>query len=194
MYKSLTILLLCCTLMVGCGFKLRGNVAVSRTFAEISISGGNILLTEQLSGYLRRNGAVVVDEEIESPTIIFTNAEFERTISTTNEVGIASGYNYRYIVEFNVVDAAGVEIIPNSTINQFRNLEHRSADDLEIAQTECLNEAIEQKLPADELAAAQAECRGITLNQLEIEKEEEFIREEMEKDISLQIMRRLARK
>ena len=53
--------------------------------------------------------------------------------------------------------AEGANLLPNSTLNQFRSLSYEAGDELVV------------------------------------EREEQFLREEMEKDISLQIMRRLAR-
>ena len=157
MLKRFVLMIVAASLISGCGFKLRGDFTMPEALSTVSIEGGNLQLNEQLTAYLERSGASVVDSGEDSTTIVFTRTEFDRTPGTTNADGLATGYNYEYIVDFEVNDAEGENLLPNSTINQFRSLSYEAG------------------------------------NELEVEREEEFLREDMEQDISLQIMRRLAR-
>ena len=157
MLKRFTLFFIAATLVSGCGFKLRGDFTMPEALSTVSVEGGNLALNDQLKDYLERSGSTVVDNRDESATIVLSRTEFERDVATTSSDGLATGYNYQYIVDFEVLDAQGEVLQPRATINQFRSLNYEAG------------------------------------NELEVEREEEFLREEMEKEISLQIMRRLAR-
>ena len=157
MLNRFVLMIIAASLISGCGFKLRGDFTMPESLSTVSIEGGNLQLNEQLKAYLERSGSNVVDNRDESTTIVLTRTEFDRKVGTTNADGLATGYNYEYIVDFEVNDAEGTNLLPSSTLNQFRSLSYEAGDELAV------------------------------------EREEEFLREEMEKDISLQIMRRLAR-
>ena len=157
MLNRFVLMIIAASLISGCGFKLRGDFTMPESLSTVSIEGGNLPLNEQLTSYLERSGSTVVNNGEESTTLVLTRTEFERKVATTDANGLATGYNYQYIVNFEVNDAEGTNLLPNATINQFRSLSYEAGDELTV------------------------------------EREEEFLREEMEKDISLQIMRRLAR-
>ena len=157
MLNRFVLMIIAASLISGCGFKLRGDFTMPESLSTVSIEGGNLPLNEQLTSYLERSGSTVVNNGEESTTLVLTRTEFERKVATTDANGLATGYNYQYIVNFEVNDAEGTNLLPNATINQFRSLSYEAGDELTV------------------------------------EREEEFLREGMEKDISLQIMRRLAR-
>ncbi len=157
MSKRLVLLLLSLTLLSGCGFKLRGNFEMSEQLAEISIAGGERELVELLTELLVKSGSSVVEGGANAVTLSITKSEYERDVLSSDDSGVATGFDYRYIVDFNVTDKEGEKLLRPSSISQFRTLEYEAGDELAV------------------------------------EDEEEFLKEEMEKEIVLQMMRRLAR-
>ncbi len=157
MMKNLLLMALTVSLLTGCGFKLRGNTDLSAALNPVSIEGTDRTFTEGLETLLKNNGTTVVDNDVESATIVISQSNYNREVRQTNARGLATGYSYRYTVIFEVVDAQGQVIQPKASISQYRTLDF----DPEYI--------------------------------LEAEYEEEFLREQMEKEITLQIMRRLSR-
>ncbi len=157
MSKRLLLLILSLTLVTSCGFKLRGNFEMSEAISQISIEGGTRDLVELITELLNDSGSTVVPAESGVATLLITRSDYERLVRDKDADGLATGYDYEYNVDFNVVDADGIVLLPASSITQLRTL---NFDPTEL---------------------------------LENEEEEEFLREEMEKEIVLQILRRLSR-
>ncbi len=157
MSKRLLLVLIGLFLLTGCGFKLRGSYQLSTQLSEISIQGGNREIVERLTGILTGNGVAVVAAGSGAPTLSLSLVEFDKEALSTDVAGIATEFEYTYLVKFNVMDANGEVLLPESSISVLNTLEYNPDDELEF------------------------------------EGEEEFLEEEMEQDIALQIMRELAR-
>ena len=157
MYKRLLFIIIGLSLVSGCGLKLRGSFDMSAALTQISIEGGERQLRDRLMAVLVKSGSTVVDESVDSPTLVLANVAFNRDIRTQNADGIATGYNYLYLVDYSVTDTTGAILLPRSSTSQFRTAEYEAGDELEI------------------------------------EEEEAFLKGEMENEIVLQIMRKLAR-
>ena len=157
MSKRLLLVLIGLSLFSACGFKLRGSYQLSAQLSEISIKGGERELVERLTGILTGNDVTVVAAGSESPTLFLSLAEFSRETVSADTTGIATEFEYTYLVKFSVIAANGEALLPQSSISVFNTLEYNPDDELEF------------------------------------EEEEEFLKEEMEKDVALQIMRELAR-
>ena len=157
MSKRLILLILSLTLITSCGFKLRGTYEMSSALSQIFVDGGNREIREQLIKRLEQSGSSVVSNGDDAPTLFIIKSDFERILRSTDADGIATGYDYRYELDFSVEDNDGTVLQPPSSIFQQRSLDYDPENNL----------------------AAQAE--------------EEFLREEMENEIVLQIMRRLSR-
>ena len=157
MSKRLVLILLSLTLLSSCGFKLRGNFDMPPSLSQVVVDGGDREFVDQLKELLVKSGSTVLEKGAEVASINITTSEFEREVLTTGEDGIATSYNFRYLLDFNVTDAEGKVMQPPVSLNQIRTLTYE---------------------PGNELA---------------VENEATFLKEEMEKELSLQIMRRLAR-
>ena len=157
MSKRLVLILLSLTLLSSCGFKLRGNFEMPASMSQVVVDGGDRELVDQLKELLVKSGSTVMDKGAEVATINITKSEFNREVLTTGSDGIATSYNFRYLVDFNVTDADGTVLQEPVSLNQIRNLTYEAG------------------------------------NELAVEEEELFLKEEMEKELSLQIMRRLSR-
>ena len=157
MSKRLLLVLLALSSLSACGFKLRGSYQLSAQLSEISIQGEERELVERLTEILTNNDITVVAVGSGSPTLSLSRTEFSKETVSADATGIATEYEYTWLVEFSVIGANGEVLLPQSSISVFNTLEYNPDDELEF------------------------------------EKEEEFLKEEMGKDVALQIMRELAR-
>lgn len=157
MSKRLILIIISLTLLSSCGFKLRGNFRMSPALSTITVDGGDRDLRELIIDQLERSGSQVVDAGGGAATLLITRNDFDRTVRTKNADGLATGYDYRYTVDFSVTDAEGENLQSPDSIIQQRTLNYDPEETLEV------------------------------------EEEEDFLREEIEKEIVLQLMRRLSR-
>jgi outer membrane lipopolysaccharide assembly protein LptE/RlpB len=127
------------------------------SLSQVVVDGGDREFVDQLKELLVKSGSTVLEKGAEVASINITTSEFEREVLTTGADGIATSYNFRYLLDFNVTDAEGTVLQAPVSLNQIRNLTYEPG------------------------------------NELEVENEETFLREEMEKELALQIMRRLSR-
>jgi LPS-assembly lipoprotein len=157
MSKRLVLLLLSFTLLTSCGFKLRGSFDMPASLSQVVIVGGERELVSTLSEMLVKSGSTILESGSEAASINIIKNEYEREVLTSSADGIASSYQFRYLVDFTVTDAAGKVLQPSISVNQVRSLNYEAG------------------------------------NELAIEDEVAFLKEGMEQEISLQIMRRLSR-
>lgn len=157
--RHLVCIILAAAVTAGCGFKLRGagTVRVSEAISTVAINGGNQALTERLAAELADNGITVANDPDGVAVIRFARADYTRQTRDTNADGIASRYDYRYEVDFEVRDAQADILLPSAEISQTRTLDYDAS------------------------------------RELEFEENEAFLREEMEQQIVLQILRYLER-
>lgn len=144
-------------LLTSCGFKLRGQFNMPEGLSPMSIQGGDVDLNEALANGIRQNNITVVQDETDAAVLRITRSEFERKVRTTDSNGLATGYTYRYEVEFEIEDNEGTLLRRNQEILQIRSVDYDPSE------------------------------------QLQVEEEEEFLKEEMEQEITLQILRRMSR-
>ena len=125
-------------LVAGCGFKLKGNFEVSSLLAEVSIKGDDRELLETLAGYLERSGSAIIttDQDDQFVTINITKSDYIKQTVSTDAVGVATGYDYNYNVEFEVIGKDGTTLLPSSVINQLRSLNYEAGNELEVEEEE----------------------------------------------------------
>ncbi|MEM7195190.1 MAG: LPS assembly lipoprotein LptE [Pseudomonadota bacterium] len=155
--RSLLIGMGASALLTGCGFKLRGQFNLPPSVSPMFIEGGDFELKEALEDGLRQNEVAISETPDGSAVLRMLRSEFERNVRTTDSQGLATGYTYRYNVEFEIEDNRGTLLRRNQKIQQIRSVDYDPSE------------------------------------QLQVEEEEEFLKEEMEQEISLQILRRLSR-
>ena len=163
MSKRLALLVLSLTLVAGCGFNLRGNFELSSALSRISIEGGNRPLNEKLREQLEQrrpqSGSAAAEADSDGATLFISKSEFQRTVRTVDENGLATGYDYIYTIDYSVTDSEGAVLLPLAVISQHRTLDYEP----------------------DHYSRA-----------LAIEEEEEFLKQEMQQEIILQLLRRLS--
>lgn len=136
MLKRLILALVSLSLLSSCGFKLRGSFQIPAELTRISIEGGERAMVEQLTDILLKSGAEVMDSGTDSPTLTLSRSEFKRDVRTTDSDGIATGFDYTYLVEFNVSNAQGDTLLAPSSISQSRTLEYETGNELEFEEEE----------------------------------------------------------
>ena len=158
MSRRLAIFLLSLTLLTGCGFKLRGNFSMPESLSTVKIEGGEREIVELLGELLEKSDSTVLEPGSDNAASVnITKSEYEREVLTSDAGGIASSYNFRYYVDFNVTDANGTVLQEPVSLNQLRTLDYEAG------------------------------------NELAIEDEALFLRAAMEKELVLQMLRRLSR-
>ena len=156
--RRLILSFLSMSLIAGCGFQLRGNFTMPESLSVVSIDGGDRQIVQELSDLLVASGSQVVDAGTENASRIeILRSDYTRDVRTVDANNIATGFDYRYEVDFRVSDAAGKELQEIVQLSQLRTLDYEAG------------------------------------NELVFEDEEEFLREQMEREVALQMMRRLAR-
>lgn len=115
------------TLLVGCGFHLRGQAQLP--FDTLHIPGSNPLVVE-----LKRNVAAASKTRlVESPgdaqaVLGFTKELREKVILSFNTAGRVSEYQLRYRVGFRVTDAKGGQVyLPTNEILLTRDVSYSDA-------------------------------------------------------------------
>ncbi len=157
MSKRLFLVWISLSFLSACGFKLRGSFQLPVQLSEMLIKGGERELVEQLTGILTDNGVTVTTADANASTLSLLQTEFVKESVSTDATGIATEFEYTWLVEFSVIDANGEVLLSRSSLSVSNTLEYDPEDELEF------------------------------------EEEEEFLKEEMTRDVSLQIMRELSR-
>ena len=133
MLKRLALTILSLSLLTSCGFKLRGSFELPQSLSQISIKGGDRDLVDQLAERLEQSGSIVVAVDSGAPTVNITLSDFLKETRTTNADGLATGYDYEYVVDFDITDGQGGSLQPTATITQRRTL---NFDPNEVLQAE----------------------------------------------------------
>ncbi len=137
MTRRLLLILTCLTLVSGCGFALRGTVNLSDSLSSIAIIGDDPDLVEELRDALETGGANVTSIEDTSAAVLeLTQSEYVREVRTTDVNGLATSYDLRYRVGYDVRTSAGKELQINQRIVQKRVLEYDPLQQLQAQEEE----------------------------------------------------------
>lgn len=148
MTRRLLLILTCFSLVSGCGFALRGNVTLPDSLNKLALIGGEQELNQELEDALEVAGVTIVDEGDETAsTMTFSVAELEREVRTTDANGLATAYDLRYRVAYDVRDSAGEELQINQTLIQTRVFDYDPLQQLQAEEEEqFLREEMRQEL------------------------------------------------
>jgi len=148
MTRRLLLILTCFSLVSGCGFALRGNVTLPASLNKLALIGGEQELNQELEDALEVAGVTIVDEGDETAsTMTFSVAELEREVRTTDANGLATAFDLRYRVAYDVRDSAGEELQINQTLIQTRVFDYDPLQQLQAEEEEqFLREEMRQEL------------------------------------------------
>jgi len=129
------------------------------SLSSVILHGGGRDFEDKLSKTLGARGVTVYKQGTQQglPKITTALLNFDRTVSTRDSSGRATGYNYKLDVDFFVTDANSNTLLPRTTLIQTR---YQHYDPTEV---------------------------------LQLEKEEEFLKDQMEDALILQMLRRFSR-
>ena len=102
-----------------CGFKLRGNVAISTDLAPVQISdlGGVSQIAPLLREAMLGQGIAVVQESTQANAIVNLMTErFDRKVLTVSSAGQVQEYALTYSVVFFVNSNDGTELLKKSSV------------------------------------------------------------------------------
>ncbi len=141
-----------------CGFHLRGTVTLPAHLTQnaIFVDGSDENLVDALIALLKANKVVISEKRENAVAILLSNVTFDQQVKTTDEAGLATGYQLSYEVEYSVNDTKGGALKPATRVIQQRNLEYS------------------------------------TDQELQFEEERGFLKDDMRKQVVLQIMRQLS--
>lgn len=121
---SLAVMTLAVTLVSGCGFHLRGKVALSKDLTPLAISGNDDGLVAVLKEALEFSGTPVVDSAASAQAVLrLTKSRVRRQVRTTDSRGLATAYRLHYRVRYDVLNRAGEVIVKGSRLSQSRDLD-----------------------------------------------------------------------
>ena len=148
-------LLVSSLLFQACGFKLRGNVAISPDLAPIHIKdvGGVSQIAVLLRDAMLRQGVVIVDDASQANAVVNLMLErFDRKVLTVSSAGQVQEYALTYRVDFFVNNKDNTELIKKTSINVERVLRFdetelsAKAAEASVLQKGMLNDATRQIL------------------------------------------------
>lgn len=134
------------SLLSGCGFHLRAEAQLPSGMQRVIIQGAEPVnpLGRDLRKALMRSGAQIVDTVADGVAVMRVGANGITTdVLSVGGNARANEYTMRYRVEFDVVDAAGANLLPKQTIELTR--------DFTFDATQALGVAAEQDLLTQEL-------------------------------------------
>ena len=137
MLRRLFLILTCVSLVSGCGFALRGSVNLSESLSSIAITGDDPDLMDELTDALETSGANITSLDSQPAAIIeLTQSEYEREVRTTDANGLATSYDLRYRVGYDVRSNSGKELQINQRIVQKRVFEYDPLQQLQSEEEE----------------------------------------------------------
>jgi len=155
---GVTVCALAATVLSGCGFHLRGKVALSKNLTPLAISGSDAGLVSVLKDALAFSGTPVVDDTASAQAVLrLIRANVRRSVRSTDSRGLATAYRLHYLVRYEVVNRAGEVIVKNSRLSQTR--------DLDFDSTQILTKEDEQRFLIEDMQRdiAQSILRSLTV-------------------------------
>ncbi|MYB34047.1 MAG: hypothetical protein F4X92_02760 [Gammaproteobacteria bacterium] len=132
---SVVLLVLFALVFTGCGFQLKGQADIPEEFSNLRLSGDDQSMIGALSEILKQN-EVVVTKNDSAAEIGIVQSHFQKSVETFNDLGVATGYAYRYSVEYRIVDRTGTIRVPSEVIRQSGSLRYEVGSELELEHEE----------------------------------------------------------
>ncbi len=132
---SMVLLALFALLIIGCGFQLKSQVDIPEEFSNLRLNGDDQGIIDALSEILKHNGIVVTWND-SAAEIEIMQSHFQKSVEAVNDLGIATGYAYRYSVEYRIVDRSGTIRVSPEVIRQSSSLRYEAGNELELEHEE----------------------------------------------------------
>ena len=122
-------------LIAGCGFQLKGQADIPEEFSSLRLNGDDQDMIDALREVLSQNGIVVTRNDSVAE-IEIVQSHFQKSVETIDDLGIATGYAYRYSVEYRIVDGSGTIRVPPGMIRKSSSLRYAAGNELELEHEE----------------------------------------------------------
>jgi len=110
--------------LVGCGFQLRGKVALDSGLTPVAVAGNDEGLAQQIRESLTFSGAQVSESTDGAASVVrLIESSYKRNVRTTNSRGLATSYLLVYSVRFDAVDRAGKTVMKEGRLRLTRDLD-----------------------------------------------------------------------
>jgi len=137
MTRRLILFIACASLLSGCGFALRGTVTIPAELSRIAVIGSEPDIVDQMERALSSNGVALSTADDKTAAVLNLNeSSFERDVRTTDSNGLATSYNLRYRLGYDVRTGKGEELQINQLITQTRFFEYDPLQQLQSEQEE----------------------------------------------------------
>jgi len=140
-FRALLLLLTAALLLGGCGFHLRGQLALPKGAEHILISGiaPSQPLGQEIARLYTRAGGVVVDKREEADAVLeILGQKDDRRVAAVNSEGRVSQYELYYELNFRLLDLRGEIIHPATAVSVTRDYAFDPNNVLGKAQEETL--------------------------------------------------------
>ena len=107
-------------LLAGCGFHLRGSVAMPPALSEIAVRDRITDIAPDLRYALKNAGVRVSDSAVMQ--LVLRAEKYDKRVLSVDSVGRALEYGLRYRVIFSLQDEKGVAWISDASVTQTRDL------------------------------------------------------------------------
>lgn len=109
-------------LLAGCGFHLRGAIALPESMSSVSIKGTTEYteLGRALYRTLRRAGVAIVDAKDASLHIKILRDEVQRRVLSVDSSGKANEYELKHLLRYSATDRENVVMVPGQEISTVR--------------------------------------------------------------------------
>ncbi len=132
---STLLLVLFSLLMISCGFHLKGQTDIPEEFSILKVKSHDQSMTDALSDVLKKQ-EVILTQFDSAAEIEIVNSDFHKSVETVDELGVATGYAYRYTVEYKILDKLGRVRVPPVEISQSSSLRYEVGSELAIEHEE----------------------------------------------------------
>ena len=122
-------------LAAGCGFELKGQADIPEEFSSLRLNGDDQGMVDALGQILSQNGVVVTRAD-SAAEIEIVQSRFQKSVETVNALGVATGYAYRYSVEYRIVDSSGTVRVSSEVLSQSASLRYEVGNELELEHEE----------------------------------------------------------
>lgn len=135
------------TLLVGCGFHLRGDFVFPEQYKAVYVQSNEPAYSrESVAFYVKRALASqmkIVDSQDQADLIITIDAGYGSKVESSNLSGTRRGYSSSLIVRILVINSQGQVILPNETFSRSQDY---TIDEREPLAKTTAEEAIEKEL------------------------------------------------
>jgi outer membrane lipopolysaccharide assembly protein LptE/RlpB len=109
--------------LAACGFKLRQEITLPATLATLRVEVVDPYspLQRNLEQAMRRAGAELVETGREAAVLRVVTSRLDRVPLSVGDTGRVQEYLLKYIVEFELVDIAGTQVLPRQTVELERD-------------------------------------------------------------------------